>query len=138
MRRGKPIAVDDAAEALRGDAHGGDAGTEVADRHGGQPHVLPDQRDQLRIEFAAAVEPELRKLQTFLKDLGRIGGEGAQDLAANLRPVRHRDAEGDHLVAGEDGHHERDVSRMRSSAIRTIGHEDITGAHGCDGVAAED
>ena len=63
LRRGQPIAADDAAEALRGDAHGGDAGTEVADRHGGQPHVLPDQRDQLRIEFAAAVEPELRKLQ---------------------------------------------------------------------------
>jgi hypothetical protein len=51
--------------------------------------------------------------------------------------VRHRDTEGDHFVAGEDGHDERNVSRMRSSAIRAIGHEDITGAHSCDGVPGE-
>ena len=121
-----------------GDAHGGDAGAEVADRHGGQAHVLPDQRDQLLVQLAAAVEAELRELQPFLEDLGRIGGEGAEDLAADLGPVRHRDAEGDHLPLGEDGHDQRDVGGVGAAAVGTVGHEDVAGAHRCQRVAGQD
>ena len=79
------VAVEQLQETPLAGLHRGDLRAQVAHGAARQPHILPDDVDQVSIDHAAVLILEDRDLQPFGKD---VGGHAAEH-AADIEPMRH-------------------------------------------------
>ena len=110
-----------------------DLGAEVAHRALGQAHVGLDDRDQLLVRHALAIDLHDRHLQAFGVDVGR----GAVERAADVGPVRHAAGERHHLAVVEDRHGEGHVVEVAAGDVGVVGEQDVAGIEVLDAVVRE-
>ena len=124
---------DHLEEAALAGLHRRDLGAEIAHRPLRQAHVGLDDRDQLLVRHAFAVDLHDRHLQAFGED---VGG-GAVERAADVGPVRHAAGERHQLAVMEDRHREGHVVEMAAGDVGVVGEQDVARLEILDAVMIE-
>ena len=89
----------------------------------GRRTLVLDDRDELLVRHALAIDLHDRHLQAFGVD---VGG-GAVERAADVRPMRHAAGERHHLAVVEDRHRECHVIEMAAGDVGVVGQQDVAG-----------
>ena len=113
-----------AEQPLGAEGIGGDEGVDVAQHLFALPHVLGDQRQQVVVRHARAIQHHRRDLDAFLVDLARPQAVlGAADVAdmADRAGQRHQRAVAEHRR--DHG----DVEQMPGAQPRIVGDQHVAG-----------
>ena len=126
-RGGRAVLAHQIDELALRDVAGRELGAQVAEELDRQAHVLFQKREQRFVARAPVVEAERRNPHALLIDLGRIGGIGAGDPAADIGVVADRRGEGQAVAAVEDRLEHEDIRQMHAAVERVVHHEHVAG-----------
>ncbi len=127
-----PVAHQQGVEALLAHQEGRGLGLDIADALVGDADVGEDDRQDLLVHFALAVEAHGRQAQPLLLDLGGVGGEAARHGAARIGPVPGVGEPAVKRPAMEKGTVEAHVHQVGAAQIGVVGDEHVARAHVLD------
>ena len=115
-----------------GDPQRADLRVEVAPRVPRRAVVGHDQPPQVHVVDVALDDLDRRDAQALLEDLGGVGGEAADRLAADLGEVADVGDEAEQLALVEDGPDHRVLGDVRAAAVGVVVQHDVAGLERLD------
>ena len=125
----RAVAGDELGELLLADMAGRELGAQVAEQLDRQADVLLEERHDGLVELARLVELHRRDAQALGVDLGRIGGVGARDAAADIDVVADGAGEGQPLALVIERLEDEDVRQVHAAVERIVHDEDVARRH---------
>ena len=120
------VAFGERGEAGLGAAVGGDLGAQIAPALVRRADIGEDDRLDIRVGLAVAIEPHRRQAQPLAVDLGH-GAVAARRGAADIRPMRPHAAEPEQKLAEKARRDDIDVGQVRAAVIRVVVDEHVAG-----------
>ena len=126
------VAVEQLDQPPLGDSQRADLGVDVAPGVPRRAVIGHDQPPKLEVVLVAPDDLDRRDPQALLEDLGGIGGEAADGLAADLRQVADVGDEPAQLVLVEDGTDHRMLGDVSPAAVGIVVEHDVAGLERVD------
>ena len=130
QHRGGAVAGEQLAQARAAQPPRRDLRHEVAREGVGEPHVAPEETEQVLVERPRAEELRRRDDDALLEQLRGVGGDAARGAAAHVLVVAHGAGEGHRAPLGEHRHGQGDVGKMGAAVVRIVQEEGVAVLHG--------
>ena len=121
------VALGQLADAPLGRFQRADHGVEIAPGVVRRAMVGEDDAPDVLDVLAAVDQLHRGQTQPLLVDVGRVGGEGARRLAADLGDVTDVAGEAEELIADEHRPHHHVLGEMAAAAVAVVVDEDVAG-----------